>query len=322
MVYKGILQNNQVVAIKKSIKVDSNQKEQFVNEVLLLSQLNNKNVVKLIGCCLEDEVPLLVYEFIRNGTLHEHLYDERKASLLSWNIRLRIATEVAEVLAYLHTTISTPIIHRDMKPANILLDENYVAKVSDFGASRTLVPVDQDQEATMVQGTRGYLDPEYLQTGELNEKSDVYSFGVVVVELLTGREVISYNRPEKERFLAMHFRSKFKEERVLEIVDQKIRSQGAAEQFEEVAILARRCLEVKGEDRPTMKEVAMELERIRRKDVHQWPSTTNVGLFEDEGQHLLSKALEDSGSYYGKNTMDMSNTQSSVSQLVPLGDGR
>jgi len=270
VVYKGKLPNNQAVAIKKSLKVDSSQIEQFINEVLVLSQVNNRNVVKLLGCCLETEVPVLVYEFIRNGTLHDHLHgDQRKASLLSWDIRLRIATEVAQVLAYLHTTISTPIIHRDIKSMNILLDENYVAKVSDFGTSR-LVPMNKQQVATMVQGTHGYLDPEYMQTGELNEKSDVYSFGVVLLELLTGRKALSFVVPQNERVLANHFLLKFndKEQSILDIVDEKIKDSEATEQLIEqltrTAILARRCVQLKGEDRPDMKEVAMELEDLMR----------------------------------------------------------
>uniref|UniRef100_A0A803M5H9 Protein kinase domain-containing protein n=2 Tax=Chenopodium quinoa TaxID=63459 RepID=A0A803M5H9_CHEQI len=244
MVFKGILPNNQVVAIKRSIKVDSTQVEQFINEVVALSQINNKNVVKLLGCCLETEVPLLVYEFISNGTLHDHLHDEGKMYSFTWDVRLRIAAEVAEVLAYLHTTISIPIIHRDIKSANILLDDKCVAKVADFGASK-LAPVDQEQLGTMVQGTCGYLDPEYMQTGELTDKSDVYSFGVVLVELLTREKAISYAKPENERSLAVCFLRKIKEDRLFEIFDEQIVSDSAMEQLKEVANLARRCLKLK-----------------------------------------------------------------------------
>ncbi|XP_059629935.1 putative wall-associated receptor kinase-like 16 [Cornus florida] len=268
-VYKGILPQNKIVAIKKSTIVDGSQIEQFVNEVVVLSQVNHRNVVKLLGCCLETEVPLLIYEFITNGTLHRHLHEGGHGSSLPWKVRLRIAKETARALSYLHSATSTPIIHRDVKSTNILLDENFTAKVSDFGASR-LVPLDKTQFTTMVQGTLGYLDPEYFHTSQLSEKSDVYSFGVVLVELLTGRMAVSFNRPEKERSLATYFISSMNENRLSLVLDDQIVNEDNADQVREVAKLAQSCLRLKGEERPTMREVTVELEGLMRVEKHVW----------------------------------------------------
>ncbi|KAL5776882.1 hypothetical protein ACOSP7_009808 [Xanthoceras sorbifolium] len=284
-VYKGFLTDNNPVAIKKSKIVDQSQIEQFINEVTVLSQINHRNVVKLLGCCLETEVPLLVYEYVTNGTLFDHIHNKDETPTIPWETRLRIAAETAGVLSYLHSSAATPIIHRDVKSTNILLDNDFTAKVSDFGASK-LVPIDEAQLSTMVQGTLGYLDPEYLHTSQLTEKSDVYSFGVVVVELMTGKKVLSFDRPEEERSLVMYFLFSLKAGRLFEILDNGIVNDDNREQIREVGELARRCLRVKGEERPTMKEVAMELEGLRRMDKHQWDK---VEVNIEETEHLLSE---------------------------------
>ncbi|CAL1362663.1 unnamed protein product [Linum trigynum] len=167
VVYKGTFSSSTsssaatTVAIKKSMAIDRSQIEQFVNEVIVLSQIHHPNAVKLLGCCLETQVPLLVYEFITNGTLFEHVHEEGFKGSLPWETRLRIAVETAAALAYMH---SNQIIHRDVKSANILLDDGFTAKVADFGVSR-LVPFDEEQISTLVQGTLGYMDPEYFQSG-------------------------------------------------------------------------------------------------------------------------------------------------------------
>ncbi|KAL6317147.1 hypothetical protein AAG906_029899 [Vitis piasezkii] len=303
-VYKGILSDGGVVAIKKSKMVDQSQVEQFINEVVVLSQINHRNIVKLLGCCLETEVPLLVYEFVTNGTLFDYIHKENKVSPVSWETRLRIAAETAGVLSYLHSAASPPIIHRDIKSNNILLDDNYTAKVSNA-------------LSTMVQGTLGYLDPEYLQTSQLTEKSDVYSFGVVLVELLTGMKALSFDKSEEERSLAMYFLSSLKENRLFQLLEDNILHEVNGEELNEVALLAKRCLELKGEDRPTMKEVAMELEGMRKMKMHPWIGELNS----EETIHLLG---ESSNTYQYDTNGNVTTVYDSIRDHItlPLHDAR
>ncbi|KAM1213105.1 hypothetical protein PS2_004560 [Malus domestica] len=292
IVYKGILaaDNNKVVAIKKSKIGVPTQKEQFVNELMVLSQINHRNVVRLLGCCLESEVPLLVYEFVTHGTLFEHIHGKkRKGSSFSLELRLKIAAETAGALAYLHSSSLMQIIHRDVKATNILLDENYTAKVSDFGASR-LIPLDQAQLTTLVQGTFGYLDPEYFLTNQLTDKSDVYSFGVVLMELLTSKVALAFDRPEEERNLANFFVCLMEEDRLNEILDDDILNEGNIVTIKTVANLAKRCVRLKGEDRPTMKEVAMELEGMRITEKHPWGKAE---ICSEETECLLGRGNSD-----------------------------
>ncbi|KAI3474224.1 hypothetical protein Pfo_029012 [Paulownia fortunei] len=262
-VYKGILPDKRIVAIKKSRVMDESQIEQFINEVVILTQVNHRNVVKLLGCCLESEVPLLVYEYVSNGTLFEHIHNKGAMTWLSWENRLRIASEAAGALSYLHSAASIPVIHRDVKSPNILLDEFYTAKISDFGASR-LISLDQTEVTTLVQGTLGYLDPEYFHTSQLTEKSDVYSFGVVLAELLTGKKPIDMERSQEQRNLTTYFIMSMKENRLFQILEPRVVREGSLEQLQAIAELVKRCLQLNGEDRPTMKEVAMELEGLRK----------------------------------------------------------
>ncbi|XP_021866433.1 wall-associated receptor kinase-like 1 [Spinacia oleracea] len=278
-VYKGILPDNQVVAIKKSMVSDQSQVEQFINEVIILTQIKHRNVVKLLGCCLETEVPLLVYEFVSNGNLFEHIHNDG-ARWLSWGNCLRISTESANAIAYLHSAASMPIIHRDIKSSNILLDSNFTAKIADFGVSR-LVSIDQTQVTTLVQGTFGYLDPEYFLTSHLSEKSDVYSFGVVLVELLTKRKPISWETGLEDRNLAMHFISSVKNNQFFDILEPQLLKEASQEQLVTIAELVEKCLSVKGEDRPSMKDVARELEGLMRKVKDSRSDQHN------EGEHVL-----------------------------------
>ncbi|XP_010695551.2 wall-associated receptor kinase-like 6 [Beta vulgaris subsp. vulgaris] len=263
-VYKGMLLDGRVVAVKKPTKVDTNQSDHFINEVVILSQINHRNVVKLLGCCLETKVPLLVYEFITNGTLAKHIHNPSEDFQITWNMRVQIAAETAGALAYLHSSSSTPIYHRDIKSSNILLDDKYRAKLSDFGTSRAMM-VDQTHLTTRVQGTFGYVDPEYFQTNQYTEKSDVYSFGVVLCELLTSVKPVSRTETGGWKGLVneflFHFETSYSD--LHKILDAQVIDKANEEEVIMVANLAKRCLNLRGKERPTMKEVASILEGIR-----------------------------------------------------------
>ncbi|CAM0148710.1 unnamed protein product [Urochloa decumbens] len=261
-VYKGILKDNRVVAIKRSKIMNMVRKDEFVQEMIILSQINHRSVVRLLGCCLEVEVPMLVYEFMPKGTLFDLIHVTYRSPSISLDARLRIAQESAEALAYLHSSASPPIVHGDVKSPNILLGDNYIAKITDFGASRML-PKDEIQFMTMVQGTLGYLDPEYLQEHQLTEKSDVYSFGVVLLELITRKTAIYSDGTEEKKSLASSFLLALKQSRLESILDKNILGVGL-ELLQEIAQLAKCCLNMKGEERPLMSEVAERLRFIRR----------------------------------------------------------
>ncbi|KAG1363777.1 wall-associated receptor kinase 2-like [Cocos nucifera] len=310
-VYKGTLSDQRVVAIKRSKIASKGEIEQFVNEVVLLSNINHRNVVKLLGCCLETQVPLLVSEFMSNGTLSHHIHDEGHRGSLSLDNRIRIAAETAEALAYLHSSASTPIIHRDVKSTNILLDDNFTAKVSDFGTSR-LVPFDRNCLTSLVRGTFGYLDPEYFFSGQFTDKSDVYSFGVVLVELLTGEKAISMTKSEENRNLAKHFIAFMKEDRLSEVLEDCIVHEGSMELVVAVAELAERCLRLNREERPTMKEVAMELEGLRTSTKHPWVRENS-----EEIEPLLAEPLLSELEFYGASSA-VGDGESSYSGLAPF----
>ncbi|XP_028794420.1 wall-associated receptor kinase-like 22 [Neltuma alba] len=262
-VYKGMLPEGTIVAVKKAKEIVRSQIETFINEVVILSQINHRNVVKLLGWCLETEAPLLVYEFIANGTLSHHIHNQELEGKLSWDIRLRIACEVSGAVAYMHSAASIPVFHRDIKTSNILLDHKYSAKVSDFGTSRS-VPNDRTHLTTMVQGTFGYLDPEYFQSSQFTDKSDVYSFGVVLIELITGRKPITFSEEDQGQNLVSEFIALMKKDQVFEILDARVVHEARKDDILSIVNLAKRCVKLNGKKRPTMREVSAELEGLRK----------------------------------------------------------
>ncbi|GMI68106.1 hypothetical protein like AT2G23450 [Hibiscus trionum] len=262
-VYAGKLRNDDLVAIKRFRYRDPDSIDQVMNEIKLLSSVSHPNHVRLLGCCIEEGEPILVYEFMPNGTLSQHLQRERGEGL-PWTVRLTIAAETAKAIAYLHS-VNPPIFHRDIKSSNILLDCNYQSKVADFGLSR-LGMTESSHISTAPQGTPGYLDPQYHQYFHLSDKSDVYSFGVVLIEIITALKVVDFSRPHSEVNLAALAIDRIGRGCMDEIIDPYLDLHGDAwtlSSIHNVAELAFRCLSFHPDMRPTMLEVAEELERIR-----------------------------------------------------------
>ncbi|XP_047046610.1 wall-associated receptor kinase 3-like [Lolium rigidum] len=261
-VYSGRIEDsNQAVAVKEPINGTSADKGQFVNEIIIQSRVIHRNIVKLVGCCLEVDIPILVYEFIRNGSLDDILHGGRKVPL-SMGLRLKIAAESAEGLAYMHSKANTTILHGDVKPANILLTDDFVPKISDFGISR-LIATDLQHTAHVI-GDMSYMDPVYFQTGLLTKKSDVYSFGVLLLELITRNKAShSDNNSLLRNFLDAYTKHKS----VTELVDKELVELDDPELIQSLTVMINQCVNLDVNQRPEMTDVEERLhEMLRRYD--------------------------------------------------------
>uniref|UniRef100_A0ACD6A8P5 Uncharacterized protein n=1 Tax=Avena sativa TaxID=4498 RepID=A0ACD6A8P5_AVESA len=253
-VYKGLL-DNKLVAIKKPINGTVLESDQFANEIIIQSQVIHKNIVRLIGCCLEVDAPMLVYEFISQGSVHDILHNKKPNKVfLNLDARVNIAAQSADGLAYMHSKANIKILHGDVKPANILLDDNFVAKISDFGISR-LIARDKEHTGSVI-GDMNYMDPVYLQEGMLTEKSDVYSFGVVILELISSRRAIHV---ENNNLIKSFLEAHKKQEKVTELFDKEIVITEDLEYLNSLVGMAVECLTLDVDQRPTMMDIAERL---------------------------------------------------------------
>eukprot|EP00258_Populus_trichocarpa_P039785 XP_024455804.1 probable leucine-rich repeat receptor-like protein kinase At5g49770 isoform X3 [Populus trichocarpa] len=260
MVYRGMLPTGQLIAIKRCRQGSVQGGLEFNAEIEVLSRVHHKNIVNLVGFCFERGEQMLIYEFVRNGSLRDSL-SGLSGIWLDWRRRLKVALGAARGLAYLHELVNPRIIHRDVKSANILLDECLNAKVGDFGLSKPMDNSELILASTQVKGTMGYIDPEYQKTLLLTEKSDVYGFGVVLLELVSGRKPL-----ERGKYLVAEVSSSLDRKKDLynlhELLDPSIGLDTKPKGLDKILDLAMKCVQEKGSDRPTMGEVVKEIENI------------------------------------------------------------
>lgn len=310
-VYKGCLENTgRTVAVKQLDRNGLQGNKEFLVEVLMLSSLHHENLVNLIGYCADGDQRLLVYEYMPMGSLEDHLLDlEPDQKPLDWYTRMTIAAGAASGLEYLHEKANPPVIYRDLKSANILLDEDFNPKLSDFGLAK-LGPVgDKLHVSSRVMGTYGYCAPEYARTGQLTSKSDVYSFGVVLLELITGRRVIDTTRPLEEQNLVSWAQPYFKDQRSFpKLADPALEEDFPVKGLNQAVAVAAMCLQEEASARPFMTDVVIALSFLSMsgppgssnrppapsqssRPSEKTPSNTESES-EDESQQAVAEAME------------------------------
>ncbi|KAK7300104.1 hypothetical protein RJT34_10938 [Clitoria ternatea] len=275
-VYKGRIKSiNQDVAVKQLNRNGFQGNREFLVEVLILSLLHHPNLVNLVGYCADGDQRILVYEYMVNGSLEDHLLElppNRKP--LDWRTRMNIAAGAAKGLEYLHEVAKPPVIYRDFKASNILLDENFNPKLSDFGLAKLGPTGDKTHVSTRVMGTYGYCAPEYASTGQLTTKSDVYSFGVVFLEMITGRRVIDQSRPSQEQNLVTWAQPLFKDRgKFTSMADPLLRGNYPRKGLYQALAVAAMCLQEEADTRPMIRDVVTALDVLAKRHVQRTQET-------------------------------------------------
>ncbi|KAK4488319.1 hypothetical protein RD792_004075 [Penstemon davidsonii] len=282
-VYLGVLVDGREVAVKQ-LKAGSGQGErEFRAEVEIISRIHHRHLVSLVGYCISDDQRLLVYDYVPNDTLHHHLYDKDK--VMDWASRVKVATGAARGLAYLHEDCQPRIIHRDIKSTNILLENNFEARVADFGLAKLALELDlHTHVSTRVMGTFGYLSPEYASTGKLTEKSDVFSFGVVLLELITGRRPVDASQPLGDESLVEWARplltQALETEDFGDLVDSRLETNFVPSEMLRMIEAAAACVRHLASKRPKMSQVARALDSMEElADLNNGVKPGQSGIF-------------------------------------------
>ncbi|GLT72545.1 hypothetical protein SLA2020_444700 [Shorea laevis] len=280
-VYHGNIDHDTQVAVKMLSPLSVQGFQQFQSEVKLLMRVHHRNLTTLVGYCYEGTNMGLIYEYMANGDLQEHL-SGKKANILNWEDRLRIATDAAQGLEYLHHGCKPPIIHRDVKCTNILLNENFHAKLADFGLSKIFPTDGGTHVSTVVAGTPGYLDPEYYISNWLTEKSDVYSFGIVLLEIITSRPAIE--RSQERTHISQWVSIMLAKGDIQNIVDPRLRGNFNTNSAWKAVEIAMACVSPTSTERPTMSQAVVELneclatELARMKVGHEGESANSIEM--------------------------------------------